>query len=148
MQKLFVFCFIGVVLITSCIKPPNYSDTPSITFVRFSKSSIKAFSDSIQLVFTFTDGDGDIGPLNKNDTTLNLFLTDSRDNSVKKYQLPNITPSGSVKAISGEVTVTIGPFACKAGVDTDQLTYTIRIKDRAGHMSNSVTTSPLTLDCN
>jgi hypothetical protein len=148
MFRLFILFILISALWTSCIKPPDYSDVPSITFLRFNKTSVQAFTDSAQLVFSFTDGDGDIGPVSSNDTTLNLFLTDSRDNSVKKYQLPNITPSGSVKAISGEVTVTIGPFACKAGVDTDQLTYTIRIKDRAGHLSNAAVTTPLSIDCN
>jgi hypothetical protein len=143
-----IFLFIIILLLGSCIKPPDYSIVPNITFLRFSQNTVQAFSDSVKLVFSFTDGDGDIGPIDKNDTTLNLFLTDSRDNSVKKYQLPNITPSGSVKAISGEVTITIGPFACKAGVDEDALTYTIRIKDRAGNMSNAAVSTPLTLICN
>lgn len=147
MKSIFL-AFILILMLGACVKPPDYSVVPNITFLRFSANSVQAFSDSVKLVFSFTDGDGDIGPINSNDTTLNLFLTDSRDNSVKKYQLPNITPAGSVKAISGEVTVTIGPFACKAGVETDELTYTIRIKDRAGNFSNAAVTSVLTLQCN
>ncbi len=147
MRYLILFV-VTAALWTSCIKPPDYSKVPSITFMRFSNPTVQAFSDSVQLVLSFTDGDGDIGPLSDNDTTLNLFLTDSRDNSVKKYQLPNITPSGSVKAISGEITVTIGPFACKAGVDTDQLTYSIRVKDRSGNLSNAAVTSALNIICN
>jgi len=131
---------------SSCIKPPQYSVTPHIDFKSFSKNVVKENTDSLLLVFSFTDGDGDLGPINTSDTTLDIFLTDSRDNSIKRYQMPNITPEGNIKAISGDVTIAISPFATRAGHTTDQLSYTIQIRDRSGHLSNTTQTSQITIN--
>jgi len=140
-----------VFFIASCLKPPNYDAAPTITFKSISKTTVNedssGVSDSLQLVFSFTDGDGDLGAASDNDTTNNVFLTDSRDNSVKPYHMPRLTPEGSVKAISGDVTINIGSFACRPGFENDPFTYKIVVKDRAGHESNAVQSEQITIDC-
>ncbi|MCY7363519.1 MAG: hypothetical protein LH629_15840, partial [Ignavibacteria bacterium] len=90
------------IFISSCINPPEYNVVPAITFKSISKTIVNETTDSVDITFSFTDGDGDIGPANSDDVTLDIYLTDSRDNSIKYYQLPYITPAGNVKAISGE----------------------------------------------
>ena len=137
-----LMCCVG-----ACIKPPDYSDTPAIEFISIDKESVIEGSDSVLIKFSFTDGDGDLGPVNDQDSTINLFLKDSRDNSTKPYQLLNLTPGGNIKAISGEVTVKVEGFSCQAGATEDELTYTIYVEDRAGHKSNEITTTPLLIDC-
>lgn len=142
------FAVLGLLFaIGSCIKPPDYSDTPAIEFISIDKESVIEGSDSVFIRFSFTDGDGDLGPVNDQDSTINLFLVDSRDESTKPYQLPNLTPGGNIKAISGEVTVKVEGFSCQAGATEDELTYTIYVEDRAGHKSNQITTTPLLIDC-
>ena len=133
--------------IGSCIKPPDYSDTPNIEFLSMSKSTAEEGADTVEIYFKFTDGDGDLGPLNDQDSTINLFLIDSRDNTTKPYQLPNLTPGGNIKAISGEVTVKVKSFACRAGFENDELRYTIYVKDRAGNQSNTIQSDPIIIDC-
>ncbi|MFM8489104.1 MAG: hypothetical protein ACKOCH_22455, partial [Bacteroidota bacterium] len=47
-----------------CIKPPNYSDTPEISFSGLSKSVMqqgRSEGDSVIISFSYTDGDGDLG---------------------------------------------------------------------------------------
>lgn len=131
----------------ACIKPPDYAETPAIEFISVDKASVIEGADSVLIRFSFTDGDGDLGPVNDQDSTINLFLVDSRDESTKPYQLPNLTPGGNIKAISGEVTVKVEGFSCQAGVTEDELTYKIYVKDRAGHKSNEITTTSLVIDC-
>src|SRR5687767_10623774 len=125
---------ICIALMTSCLKPPDYDEVPVIEFVSLSKSVVQeatlTSTDSLLLTFSFTDGDGNLGASDDQDTMSNVFLTDSRDNSTKFYQVPNLTPEGNVKAISGEVSIAIGPFTCSAGVDSDVVVYTIVVKDR------------------
>lgn len=151
-RSLYAFVLTAAMLyITSCLKPPDYDESPTITFKSLSKTEVQEdsinVSDSLQLTFSFTDGDGDLGALNNLDSTLNIFLTDSRDNSIKEYQIPTLTPDGSVKAISGDITITIKSFACQPGFDTDPFTYAVKIKDRAGHESNTIQTDQITIDC-
>jgi hypothetical protein len=149
MRLVFFILTIGLVYssFNSCIKPPDYGEVPVIEYKSISADTVNENTDSLIIVFSFTDGDGDVGPTDDQDSTINLFLIDSRDNSIKEYQLPNITPGGNVKAISGEVTVKVESFACQPGNEFDQMTYTIQIKDRAGHLSNTINTDPITIDC-
>ena len=51
----------------ACKKPVRYSDIPEIKFINISKYQDAHIEDGAMLVFSFQDGDGDIG-LNKNDT--------------------------------------------------------------------------------
>jgi hypothetical protein len=142
------------------LKPPDYEDTPSITFKSLSKSTVFedstvevndtmtiTYSDSLLITLAFTDGDGDLGPTDPDDAEVNIFLTDSRDGSVKPYVMPLLTPDGSVRAISGEITIAVTSFACQPGVDENKFRYSIKIKDRAGHESNSVEPEEITSDC-
>jgi len=137
----------AVLAVGSCIKPPDYGDTPTIEFLSMSKSTVVEGTDTVEIYFKFTDGDGDLGPLNDQDSTINLFLIDSRDNTAKPYQLPNLTPGGNIKAISGEVTVKVRSFACRAGYENDEIRYTIYVKDRSGNQSNTIQTDPIIIDC-
>jgi hypothetical protein len=138
---------LAALLTKSCIKPPDYSEIPEITYTSISKSTVNEGNDTVRIVFSFTDGDGDIGPINELDSTSNILITDSRDNSTKPFQTQFLTPGGNVKAISGEIAVSLYAFACSAGVTEDQVTYTVRLKDRAGHVSNAISTEPITINC-
>jgi hypothetical protein len=146
MKSLLIIFFI-ITILFSCSNPPTYDPIPSIEFINVSKSSILENVDTTSISFSFKDGDGDLGPAFDGDTSLRVFLIDSRDLSIKKYQFPYLTPNGSVKAISGEASIKVEGFACSAGVNQDQLTYTIYIEDRVGHKSNSIQTTPINIDC-
>ncbi len=65
MKKLFnslLICFVAAALFNSCQKPEKFSEIPKITFKEFLQYKNVAGKDtSIDFVFTFEDGDGDIG---------------------------------------------------------------------------------------
>lgn len=148
--------FIAGVLLSlmgSCLTPPDYSTIPEIQFDSITKTSVKGLSstpsvlDSITFLIGFTDGDGDLGAAS-NDTTPNLFFRDSRTGYVNRFQFPSITPEGNVKDISGTIAYTFSPFDCDPGKKLDTIVYTIYIVDRAGNISNEVTTPKIFCDCN
>ena len=75
------------------------------------------------------------------------------------FAIPFIPPQGAANGISGEVSIIVPttccisentPVACEPDpIDpVDTLIYEIRIKDRAGNMSNMVETAPIFLQCN
>ncbi|MFT4833365.1 MAG: hypothetical protein ACI83W_000574 [Marinoscillum sp.] len=92
--KIQISLFLITLVVTGCITPPEFSDTPKISFndLKFHDSSQGA--DSLVLRFDFEDGDGDIG-LEATETyrpyhPYNLII-DFRD-SLVTYSDPNVVP--------------------------------------------------------
>lgn len=148
-----------------CIKPPNYSDTPEISFTGLSKNIMqqgRSEGDSVIISFSYTDGDGDLG-YPKSDTTTSVFVKDNRDSFVKfKYKLPYVDPQGAGNGISGQVSIVIPTSCCifetpegiklacenvPPSFQYDTLYYFIRIRDRAGNISNEIKAGPIGLKC-
>ncbi len=145
-------------LVHGCIQPPEYPIIPEIELVGLSSLSMVQSSlntDSTTVVFSFTDGDGDIG----SPEVLNIFVTDLRDNFVaSRYRIPSIPEAGSNNGISGEITITLYTTCCvypngeppctpSETFPTDEVTYEIYITDQAGNKSNTIRTPPITLQC-
>jgi hypothetical protein len=61
-KGLVLFCFLSIG-ISACFNPPEFKNTPEITFreVYFQRSNNPEIQDSIVLRFDFRDGDGDLG---------------------------------------------------------------------------------------
>jgi hypothetical protein len=126
------------------------------------------YPDSI--IFSFTDGDGDIGTSGNTDTSgnlcglqhkdssilhspnFNIFLIDSRDTCINPFASANIVPTGKYKGVSGDITVIPGIYSkfCYAPPDTgcrlETFHYSIILTDMAGHMSNIIQTSQIVCD--
>ncbi len=153
-------CIISIFWFTaSCVKPPDYPIVPEIEFVGFSKNQMiqdQFNTDSVLVLLTFTDGDGDLG----DEEDLNIFVTDKRDDFLAaRYRIPFIPVAGANNGLSGEITLTLfttcctfpnGQAPCTTSEEypTDQVVYEIYLVDRAGNKSNVVETSPITLLCN
>lgn len=133
-----------LVFVASCVNPPDYSVIPEIQFDSISTTYVRAQQDSVTMVISFSDGDGDLG----SELTPNLFLLDSRTGYTDSLKIPNLTPEGSVKAITGVITYTRSVFSCIPGKDFDTLHYTIYVEDRAGNQSNMVLTPDIYIECN
>ena len=131
-------------LFSSCQKDsPTISTTPSITFVSVGPSSVTEFKDSISFVISYSDGDGDIG---QNDPNIyNLFLTDNRINVTYQYRISQLAPDNANIAITGNLTVVLKNAGITNNSTSQTATYSIYLKDRGGHQSNTVTTPAITI---
>lgn len=118
--------------------------TPSLEFVSVTPLSATEFSDSLVFTIHYKDGDGDLGE-NSPDVK-NLFLTDNRIGIQYEYRVQQLAPDGSDVAIEGDLQVVLNTVA---RVDTalaqEAVTFTIYMKDRAGHTSNSVVSPAVTI---
>ena len=133
----------------SCLKPPQFSETPEITFVSINSTQVQQMTDSILMVISFKDGDGDIGSTD-NDTATNCYITDHRSgkpDNTYNYKIPFITPLGTTKDISGQISINLPGITCIPFHTVDSVTYKIVIKDRAGHISNEVQTPVIVVNC-
>lgn len=156
--------FLSITMIIACTKPPDYSDTPEIAFINFSKNTMQqgeGFEDETILTISFTDGDGDIGI----DGEPSVFFKDLRTGfDLLTAAAPVIPEQGVGNGISGEMYITVNTTCCihpdpdlaedgcgadfeGTGVFTDTLIYEVYIEDRAGNKSNVIQTGPIILLC-
>lgn len=160
-----LFLLLTLVVAQFCVKPPDYPKEPVIEFMGVSKNILqqgKSIGDSLNINFSYTDGDGDLG-FPQNDATTSVFVRDDRDSFTKfEYQLPYVEPQGASNGISGEISIVVPTSCCifvtpegqKLACDLvpddfeyDTLYYFIKIRDRAGHMSNEIKAGPIALRC-
>ena len=138
-------CFVFAALcFSSCKKKdPESTTTPQIEFVSISPSTAVEYANSITITFSYDDLDGDIG---ENDPNVsNLFITDSRNNVIYNYRISQLSPDGSSIHIKGNLNAVIKNTAITDGSTSQQVTYSLSIKDRAGNASNTITTSAITV---
>lgn len=153
----------SLILLQFCVQPPNYPDEPVIEFQRLSKTTLMQTRfgvDSVVVTFSYTDGDGDLG---FEDNTIDLFIEDGRDSFSKlPYRIPFVGTQGAGNGISGEISIRVPTTCCiypvASGIppcDTsnfapqmfDTVFYRIQIQDRGGHLSNTIQTDPIRLQC-
>jgi hypothetical protein len=148
-----LLCFIG------CIKAPNISDTPTLSFISLSKSVMNQGdlnNDSIIVTLDFTDGDGDIGAPT-NGTKPNLTVIDNRNGEIyDNIKLPLIPQEGAGNGVKGTIYLKLYNGCClfddrpnctQSPELSNQLSLDISIEDNAGNKSNVVTTSNIELRC-
>lgn len=158
-RYLFLVLFVGTIL--ACTNSPNFPITPEIEFIGASKNSMIQNSlntDSIFISISFTDGDGDLGGIT-DASNQNIFITDNRTGEIyDRFRIPDIPQQGASNGISGDIIMRLYTTCClfpenippcEAPLDypTNELTLDISIMDRAGNMSNTITTPPIILLC-
>src|SRR4051794_17178036 len=101
------FIIILCTLFSACKKDDavKYSDTPEITFVSISPASVTEFEDSITIVISYVDGDGDLGE--NNASVNNLFVTDTRINITYPFRIQQLAPDDAGIAIKGKLNVVL-----------------------------------------
>lgn len=137
-------------MLTLCVackkKNPNpaISLVPAISLLQVYPSSVVSHEDSIVFEIEYTDGNGDLGFENADSGV--IFITDKRVPLTESYHLPPLTPPGSSIVIQGiipfvlERTILIDPNS-----ESETVTFDIRIRDRAGNWSNTVTSPTITV---
>jgi hypothetical protein len=157
-----IFSLLFFIAWQACVKPPDYPKEPVIEFSNISKTLMKQGKngeDSVSITFNYTDGDGDLGYPDDSGGT-SIFVKDGRDNFEKyEYKLPYVEPQGTGNGISGTITIKLPTSCCieirngqsiaceGLNIALDSVTYLIRIKDRAGHFSNEISTPIIQLKC-
>jgi hypothetical protein len=155
MKNIIYLLLVGIIFgCVMCLRPPDYPIIPNIGFVRMSKNTMKqgdGLNDSLRLILSFEDGDGDIG---SNDS-INVFLFDTRQpNATPEIaRMPFVPEAGAKNGISGEISLLVYTTCCLPSCNsflnkaTDSLFFDVYIKDRAGHKSNVVRTPYIALRC-
>ncbi len=146
----------------NCLDSPNYPIVPFIEFLDNSKDTLHQGifqEDSLIVRFRFEDGDGDIGRTEQ-DAQNNIFFVDERTGTLDNtFGIPTIPEEGAANGVEGEIRILLFSTCCIYSdgsdpcipnelVPLDTVQYRIYIKDRAGHKSNEILTTPIILRCN
>jgi hypothetical protein len=159
---LFIFSF-------GCTKENKYPIEPHIDLISFDKITDSLGIDQQGVIgLSFTDGDGDIGLTNDQNTgnfKYNLFIkyfekkngkfqeiilttpnaiTGKPDTLLFNGRIPYVTPQGRIKSIKGEIYDTL--YINNPASTYDTIKYEIFIEDRALHKSNIVTTPDIIIN--
>lgn len=149
----------------SCRKIEKLSPVPSIKFTSFQVfDTIDKLGNEDKvgrLKFYFEDGDGDLGleaPIDITQDSTNLFfklyrvtggkLVPAASDDILKpsdYRIPYMERLGQNKILRGTISVT---FLYLFYSPTDSIEYEFYIKDRAEHISNTITTCEISLGTN
>ena len=155
--KLVILFAVSSLGILSCYKTPQYAITPSLTFNRYeTKSTIYTLGDTGSLFLDFTDGDGDLGLIKGVDSSsvISYINTKSATDSFFQqsyYVIPAIPQKGTASSISGTIEMKFKDALFSAyefyfisrGKTIDTFSFKMKINDRAGHVSNEITTPPI-----
>ena len=132
-----------IVAMSACKKDEAIdSNTPTIELESVSSENVLE-GDPLTFRVKYTDGDGDLGE--NNPDAHNLFLTDNRVNVTYEYRIQELAPSGSSIIIRGYINVELNTTAITNGSNSQTVTYSIFVKDRAGNQSNTVTSPTITI---
>ena len=160
--------FIAGIMFFSCRKKPIYPSEPEIEYINFLKYGNPANPDSVELVVSFTDNEGDIG-LEQSDTLpIGIFSpgnfwmiyfywdttgidhwsawdanpsTPAIDTLKVSYRVPPVLPDGDPsEPMKGLIAVKQAPFF----KIHNKIYYKVYMYDKAKHKSNVIDTPPLT----
>lgn len=120
------------------------SNVPSIKLEKVIPMAVKEFKDSIVFTIFYQDGNGDLGF--ENADSMAISLTDSRAELVREYHIPPLAPSGTGIAIQGRLNVVLDHTNLLDQNSTSETAvYKIKIRDRTGQWSNTVSTEAVTI---
>jgi len=123
---------------------PAISIIPQIQLMAVVPDSIHQLSDSLVFYLRYTDGDGDLGDYSADSSS--LYVTDNRFPLTMEYHIAPLAPSGTAVAITGVLPVVLKHIILKNGAAAaEAATFTLQLKDRAGHRSNRATTGVITI---
>jgi hypothetical protein len=131
------------ILFFSCKKEEVVSDIPSIEFKLIAPTTAQEYTDDIIITISYTDENGDLGE--NNPDVFNLFVKDSRNDIEYKFRIPELSPNGNDITIQGNFNITINGSGITDESSSQQVNYSIYVKDRAGNNSDTITTSSITI---
>ena len=134
----------AIVLLFSCEKEQEISDTPIIEFKSISPATVQEYSDNIVITISYSDEDGDLGE--NNPDIHNLFVEDNRNGIVYQFRIPHLAPDNNSIAIEGDFNITINGSGITNESSSQQVNYSIYVTDRAENKSNIITTSFITIE--
>jgi hypothetical protein len=108
------------------------------------QTAYKQFSDTVVITLKYKDGDGDLGF--ESADSLSVEVKDMRFEKPDYYHLRPLAPLDKKIAITGEIRIALKNVFLLGSSSQENTQFSIRIKDRAQHWSNRLTTKSVTIN--
>ncbi len=153
-KRIFNFCLFALLstfIFVGCKEENTYPTTPEIEFVSLIKYDSASQLDSLELIFSFTDGNGDVGTPEIDTINRDVFVKFfEMKNGVfvefpnlaapLEYKIPFLFPRGNNTSLVGEIKINVEYNYFQPN---DTIRYELYMRDRARHKSNTITTSTI-----
>jgi hypothetical protein len=143
-MKYFVPILVGLFFLLACKKDKPASEiTPVITIESISTTNVTEFKDSIIIILSYEDSDGDLGRQDPDNNS--LWIKDDRVPAGETYHLPPIV-SETDNYTKGTIRVFIPSLFLFGNGNQEKTKLTLRIQDQGGHWSDEVVTPIITVN--
>lgn len=142
---LFGLCLVTI-LATACKdngQGIDSSDTPILRVESVSPGTVKQFNEPVTLVLYYEDFNGDLGSVDPDEQVLSV--KDSRLEKADLFHVKPIAPAGSNVPIKGTLEVKINSLFLLGNGNSEQVTFTVQIRDQAGNLSAPEVSPPVTV---
>lgn len=145
LRNIILFLALLVTVNMGCTKyvEVTESDKPSITYTAVRPINVKEFKDSVVISIKYKDGNGDLG--DENPDELNIYVKDNRLDKADFYHLHSLAPPNTNLAIEGTLNIRLKNTFLIGSGNSESTSYEVKIRDRAGNWSNSITTEFITI---
>lgn len=116
---------------------------PVLRVESISPTTVRQFEDTITMVIFYEDADGDLGSEDPDENVLSV--KDSRLEIADFYHVKPLAPIGTVVPIQGTLSVNLRTAFLLGNGDSEEITFTVQIKDRAGNYSEAVVSPSITV---
>lgn len=128
---------LAALLLAACGEEPFQIDLDAVPSVEVSAAAplaVRALTDSLVLTLRYTDADGDLGFASADSAV--VYVTDDRFPVTETYHVPPMAPEGQAIPITGVWNVVIDRLIlADPAAASETVTFRVRIRDRAGHVS-------------
>jgi hypothetical protein len=127
--------------LTGCEKEATqlpFPEVPQIRLIEVSRTEVKEFTDTLEILLHYQDGDGDLGQWDPD--LPSLVVKDARLGKADSFHLQPLAPPGARVPLEGELRVRLPPLFLLGNGSSETTRFRIKLLDRAGHESNEVQT--------
>lgn len=140
MKRVF-YLIVGISVSVMACKKDDKPEAPILGLNSISTTDVQSFNNDVVVQLSYEDFQGDLGYTDADIPT--LFVKDARLSAPDGYPIFPVTPDMQELHVKGTFTVHLNSLFLM-GTDTlETTTLEFTIKDRAGHSSNTVTSTPI-----
>lgn len=138
MKKLLTIAMAAALLCCCKKEDGQLDEVPRLELISVGPAVVHEFKDSLVIVLSYEDGDGDLGGFPADSS--NLFVVDKRIDVPFEFRIQELVPGGAEVPIKGKLNIILQNIFLTGSGPEESVVFDIYAYDRAGHKSNVLTT--------